>query len=269
MFSWSSTHSLLLPLREKDNQQLLQVFRPNQSLCIDCSSRHHAENPHKFHQIMPISALGQISEEHLRRSESWTQAAAELRKNIERAEQFSAEFADMLQHVIDYCVYYRTCKLQELQLEIEELRTAVEYAVKEGDNYINQGVLPASPLGQAAWKLPLELLQVFTYTVSAPDLHTLCIDWAEHQNHLQSLFQPLQHDNPFLAAVLDNRVELYDVSTQQSTQHLLPVNFGGGGSYIALDTHTLMCLGVIPPQLQCMDWTCPPSNSPVCLHSTL
>lgn len=98
-----------------------------------------------------------------------------------------------------------------------------------------------SSLGQAVWNRSSEELQVFSYTVSPPDLQTLCQSWAHYQNHLHGLSQP-----PFFAAIYKNAVELYNVSTQQSTRHTISVDFGDGGSYITLDRRTVMCLGGNP-----------------------
>lgn len=86
--------------------------------CVDCSSRHQAKYPQASHRFMPIEAL----EEYRLKSEVLKRAAAELRKNVERAERFSLKFREMMQQVIDHCVNYRTMGLQLLQTEIEELR---------------------------------------------------------------------------------------------------------------------------------------------------
>ena len=48
------------------------------------------------------------------------------------------------------------------------------------------------------------------------------------------------------AAVYFNKVELYDLATQQSVRHNLAVDFGDGGSYIELDSNTLLCVGGFP-----------------------
>lgn len=48
------------------------------------------------------------------------------------------------------------------------------------------------------------------------------------------------------AAVYFNKVELYDLASQQSSQHILEVDFGDGGSYIELDSNALLCLGGFP-----------------------
>lgn len=51
----------------------------------------------------------------------------------------------------------------------------IESTIEEAHICINQGLQPASLLGQGIWKLPPEDLQVFTYTMSSPDLQILCL----------------------------------------------------------------------------------------------
>jgi len=48
------------------------------------------------------------------------------------------------------------------------------------------------------------------------------------------------------AAVWKNTMELYDVQSRQSTQFPLSVDFGLGGSFIEVDSQTLLCLGAHP-----------------------
>lgn len=218
-------------------------MQPPALFCLDCGGRHNAKFPRVIHPAIPIVALSQSPEEYRCRSEALANAAAELRKNVERAEQFSVKFGEMMQQVVDYCVNYRSWGLQLLQTETEELRTWSEYAIEEANTCLDQGLQPASPLGHAVWTLPPEQLQVFTCAMNAPDIQTLCQSWAQYQNHLHSFSQPLQQENSFYAAVTRNSVELYNVSTQESTQHTISVDFGNGGSYIALDKQTLLCLG--------------------------
>ena len=45
---------------------------------------------------------------------------------------------------------------------------------------------PGSELGRAVWTIPLEELQVFKYTVTCPDLPTLCQNWASYENDLKN-----------------------------------------------------------------------------------
>ena len=117
-------------------------------------------------------------------------AAAELRSNVDKMEQCSREFAETMQTCIDYLVEYRTRWLQQLQTDKEELALAIETALQEATDCLDQGVEPESALAQAMWTRPTEELQVFTYTVNTPDLPMLCVTWAHHENRLKSLSQP-------------------------------------------------------------------------------
>lgn len=214
--------------------------------CRHCSPHHHAKYPHAIHQVRLVSALGENLEEYRRRSEELAKAAAELWKNVERAEQFAVEFAEMMQNVIDHCVRYRSWKLKQLDREMRKLQTVIKSAIEEANACLDLDLQPVSTLGRAVWSLSPEQLPRFTYTVSTLDLLTLCQSWAQHQNNLFSRSDILPHDDPFFAAVSCDQVELYNVNTERLTRRTLPVDFGNGGSYIALDRHSLLCLGGNP-----------------------
>ena len=218
---------------------------------------------------MPIGALNLGPEGYKLKSEAISKATAELRKNVTQAEQCSKECADFLQECINYLAEYRSWLLQKLQRDTEEMRSAVEQAIQEVNFCLEQGVEPAYPLAVAAWTLSCEELHVFRYTVTHPDLPSLCGTWVSYQNDLKTLCEgfparPSQRreevKEPFVkpvppiaaasddifAAVFENTVELYQLNTQQSTQKDLPVNFGHECSYIAIDKHTLLCIGAFP-----------------------
>jgi len=195
----------------------------------------------------------------MQKSEALAKAVAELRRNVERAEQCSTEFADLMQNCINYLSEYRTWWLQQLHTEKEELRSAIETAVQEVTTCLNQGVEPGSALAQAMWTGPIEGLEVFRYAVSAPDLKSLCESWASYQNNLKSistrsLHRPLPKPQSSLsppssdlfASIAFSKLQLYNLHSHQTTKHPLPVNWTGGESYLPLNEQTLMCLGGDP-----------------------
>lgn len=189
------------------------------------------------------------SEEYMRKSEALATAAAALRQNVKRAEQCRTAFADLTQNCIHDLTQYCREWLQHFLTEQVELTAAIEAAIQETTHCLEQGEEPESTLGQAMWSLLPEQLQVFNCTVGTPDVQAFCQSWAHYENHLPSLckrFPHRQHRHLF-AAVFEDKVELCDLDTQESTQLTLNVNFGDGGSYISLDSHTLLCLGAYPP----------------------
>lgn len=50
-----------------------------------------------------------------------------------------------------------------------------------------------------------------------------------------------------LTGVFNDCAFLYDVAEQQLSRHTLSVNFNNGGSYVELDTNTVVCVGANPP----------------------
>ena len=154
--------------------------------CMSCFSKHNVKNPRAPHQVLPIAVLNQNPEEYKRRYETLTKASAELRSNVAKMEQCSREFSDMMQHCINSLVEHRTQWLQQLQTNKEELSLAIETAIQEATDCLDQGVEPASALGRAMWTRPTEELQVFEYTVSAPDFSAMCQSWAYYKSDLKS-----------------------------------------------------------------------------------
>lgn len=154
--------------------------------CLHCSPAHQAKSPRTLHQAIPI-ALRQSFENYQHKHEALAKAAAELRSNIDRMEQCSSEFADMMHNCINYLIEYRTWWLQQLQTNKEELSLVIETAIQETTHCLDQGTEPSSALGRAMWTLQIEKLQVFKYTLNSPDLTTLCQNWASYESHMKRL----------------------------------------------------------------------------------
>lgn len=205
--------------------------------CVDCSARHHAKHPRAFHQVMPMAALSQDPEKFRLKSQILGRAVAELQKNVERVEQYCVEVAAMMQNCIDYLTEYRSKALQQLQREKVELVLAIHTAIEEATSCLDQGIEPVSALAQAIWA-PTKELQAFSYTVNCPDLHSLCQNWANSHNPLKAFCDRLnsmseegkeeQIPPQLFAAVLGNRMELYDLNTQRTTKHRLPTEVYSG-----------------------------------------
>ena len=206
---------------------------------------------------MPIAAR-RNPEDYKRKSEALTSAKAELQKNVERLEQYSIEFADLTQNCIDYLAEYRSCELQQLQTEKEEMALAIETAIHEVTSCLDQGIEPVSALAQAVWVLHTEELQMFSYTMSVPDFPSLFQSCVHYQNNLKSLCErfnsipedvkerqsqlpQIQVPGNLFAAIFRQRMELYDFTTQKATQHQLPFEVWSG--YVQVDRTTVLIVG--------------------------
>ena len=127
----------------------------------------------------------------------------------------------MIQSCIDYLIEYRSWWLQQLQTEKESLVFAIETAIQEATNCLDQGVEPVSALAQAMWKLAPEERQVFSYVVSVPDLSVLCQTWVYYDNRLKSIYERFSsipeeqppHQFLLLAAICGNSMNEYDFHT--------------------------------------------------------
>ena len=125
--------------------------------CRQCFPTHQAKYPRALHPVMPVAALYQTPDEYKRKYDALTKVTAELRKNLDKMEQCSTDFADMVQTCIHYLEEYRSWWLQQLQTSKEELALAIETAIREATDCLDQGMEP----GSALWTLTDEELQVF------------------------------------------------------------------------------------------------------------
>jgi len=192
---------------ESEAMHFCKCTAPPTVFCMQCLYSHHTKYPRAYHQVLPIAALSN-PKEYKRRNEALVKTTAELRSIVERMDQCASEFTEMMQNCINYLTEYRTQWLQQLQTDKEELVSVVETAIQEATMSLDQGVEPVSALGRAIWTLSAEELQGFSYTVSPPDLPTLCKSWAQYQNHLRAELQPKQPAEPIAEAKIRVKEEV-------------------------------------------------------------
>lgn len=245
---------------------------PPPLFCIDCFPHHHNKYPNSIHSTIPIAALGRNPGDYLAKCEALKKGEAELRRNLLQMDQFIQEFEDLIQRCINYLTKYRNWRLQNLQTEKDQLSTSIEAAVQETRDCLNQGTQPRSMLAQALWFLPHEQLSVVSYSVTIPNLETLCGTWSSYKMDWQSLVQSLSRvrvqspevvkqsvvanrpqeipETEFPISVYTyitrNKVATYNLSSGQSSESTISIDFGSGGSYIQVDSQTLLCIGASP-----------------------
>ena len=121
-------------------------------------------------------------------------AAFELRKNIGLMNRCCGEFGDAVEEAIGYMVRYREESIGKLRKELEETEAAVELAVLEAVNCLDQGKLPDSPLAQAILALPIDQFGTFTYRIEQPNVKSVCESWLTYQNKLNLELQHLSKE---------------------------------------------------------------------------
>ena len=126
---------------------------PPVQFCLNCFSSHNAKHPGISHQAISSSALGKKLEDYMNKSKALAQGAAELRRNIDKLDQFGREFVKLVQACISYLTEYQSWHMQQLQIEKDEFITAVDRAVRETSNCLDQGMEPESGLALALWTL--------------------------------------------------------------------------------------------------------------------
>ena len=218
--------------------------------CSACSGLHNSKYPRAVHYSIPIVALNQDPQVYIHKYEALSKGTTALRRNIEEMENCCREFDELTNKCIAYLAEYRNWWLQRMQAEKEALAAAIEAAVQATANCLDQESEPVSGLAMALWTLSPEELQVFSYFITLPDLQNLCQTMVTYQNHLQSLSDRFsvipQVPRDVFAAVFSDTVELYNIHSHQRTFGRLSVDLGWGGSFIALDANTMMCIGAYP-----------------------
>lgn len=228
---------------------------PPTLFCMYCFHRHFAKTPQTLHHATRIAALGQNLPEYLRKSEAVEIRVAEIRKNLEHIDQCCDNFNVLIESCITYLTDYRSWWLELLHTEKEQLLNAIETALQEAYNCLDQGTNPVGALAQALWTLPPEELHVFSYSITPPDLQSVCQTLASYQNNLLTLCErikkpteearhrPAENSANLFAVVVAKTVIRYDWVTKQLYKGTLSVDFGWGGSFVMVDRHTLVCMG--------------------------
>lgn len=255
--------------RGKPASHFCNCMQSSTLFCLNCFPLHYTKYPRTIHHTFPIAALAFNLQDYLRKNEALEKGAAALRSNLDRMEQCSCEFDGMIQKCIDSLTEYRSSWQAQLQVEREELDASIGAAVEETLDCLEQSTEPVNALAQALWTLPPEELQVFHYSITEPYPCASYLTGTLYHNNLLALCERFQSPHrsseevenvvanssfsssmeetaSLFAAVADNRVELYNIQSQQCTQHKLSHNFGTGGSYIQVDRDTLLCLGGLP-----------------------
>lgn len=155
--------------------------------CSHCSALHSDKLPLLPHRTIPIAALGKNIEEYLRKYENLKQAEDELRRNVDRMEQFSLELEDLLGKCISYLTDLRSWWKQYMHTEKEMLSAAIEAAIQETASCLENGRFPVDALAQAIWVLPAEEMKVVSCSITPPDLQARFKNCATYYSDLPNL----------------------------------------------------------------------------------
>lgn len=155
--------------------------------CIACFTPHYTKDSRAIHKAIPIAVLGKDPKEYKRKNKALKEAVAALRRNLELVDQCCHEFDEMMKASIDYFTAFRNWWLQYMQAQKDTLSTAIEAAVLETANCLDQGEVPVSTLGLALWTLPPDELQVVRYSIALPDLQTLLQTCSYYRNDMETL----------------------------------------------------------------------------------
>lgn len=159
---------------------------PPVSVCNDrCFFEHRSKNPLIPHSILPMSAAKLDTDEYVRKFSSLKNAAAELRKNVERMDQFELEFRASIDYAISQFMQYKDSTLEFLRAEKERLSVAIEEAIQEAQSCMPNGTQPVSPIAQALLSLPSEKIPLFTHSITPPDVQNICATWVSYRGNFR------------------------------------------------------------------------------------
>ena len=216
---------------------------PATFLCEGCLGKHSRLVSIKGHQTWPVS-LPQVSKTPLysTRLQVFPLVRDEAMGCIAEVERAITEVTARVQELQAALTVLGTEKIRELQemkvflgreitTSLEEVeRTLAEekpVLVTQYAQVIRERIENISPLHLFACTIetcsPSALLRITPRLMTAQELN------------LREL-----------TGVFGNQVFLYDVGAQKITRRSIPVNFGGGGSYVEIERQRLVCVGADP-----------------------
>ena len=204
-------------------------------LCKKHIKKHMLKMSGKEHQMRLLSLLlNYKSPRYLKRRETFSAVFEEadgVGKEVDRAMEEVSIKVEGIRAALN--TLYAD-KMQELQKIKDNLARDVPIALKEvertlGEEHPRLTALYASLIRDCI-DLPAPL-RLFTFSVSSCEPEALL----RVSTHLAA---PKR-----LAGVWMNKAFLYEVQSQELTQHTVSVNFDQGGSFIECDKDTLMCIG--------------------------
>lgn len=217
-----------------------QCLQPPVPLCAECTACHEDKYPSLDHPKVSIPA-----------ADTLTEGKSALRRSLDRMEECGQEVARSVDSAIEYLQWYKQWWVDLLATEREKVAVIVEKAIEEAEHCLGREAIPMNPLAKALCSLSSEDLQIFQYSVTPPDVLTLCQTWASYSLTLQALidqFTALPAAPPSfshsLATVKPHQIRLFRPSTLTwlSFPLSVPISVDSGSRYLWVD-RGLFCSG--------------------------
>lgn len=123
---------------------------------------------------MPLDALEIDPDEYAHKSSDIAARIAALKENNERMQQCILDVVSLMGAITEYLHDYLYAWLDAKLQETAAVSVAIDSAIEELESSLEKGRTPSSPLAQTLLTAPLEQLQIFSYSVTPPDLATFC-----------------------------------------------------------------------------------------------
>lgn len=156
-------------------------YRPT-LLCSICLAPHQASRA--IHFAAPLSALNSL-DEYMRKFMQINSIKAVLRRQIESFDQAIQEIHKAFEDTLAFIEHSRDEVKRMFESKKEQITVDIQLALEEAEDCLQKRSTPTSPLAHAFWTQPSECLQLFQYSLEAPDLDKWLSSWLTYRFSLQ------------------------------------------------------------------------------------
>lgn len=219
---------------------------PPVPLCPDCTACHEAKYPSIDHPKVSIPSLDMLTDQK-----------NALMRSVALMEECGQEVANSVDKAIECLQQYKEWWVDLLRTEREKVAVFIEAATEEAEYCLVRSAYPINPLAKALCSLSSEELLIFKYSVTPPDMPTLCQAWASYSLTLQTLIDQFSDPLPptfnpqpnlslshALATIKPDQIRLFSQTslTWQSFPLSLSISVDSGSRYLWVDSG-LFCSG--------------------------
>ena len=209
-------------------------------LCAEHQLKHTSQRTAKGHRIWSILQLPVYNN---LRYQAFLEVSEEVKGCIRQVERASEELTAKVDELKAFLTRFCAEKVRELQ----EIKVSLARDIAMGLEEVERTLAEEQPHLITLYG-PLirdrtekgDSLQLFDFTIEASSPPAI-LSFTSQLASPQDLLQPTS-----LAGVFNDRISLYEISSEQFTRRTLSINFGDGGSYVQLNRSRLLCIGAQP-----------------------
>lgn len=216
---------------------------PATFLCEGCLGKHSRLASLKGHQTWPVS-LPQSSKNPLysARLQALPLVREEAMGCIGEVERAITEVTARVQELQAALTLFGTEKVRELQ----DMKVFLSREISKALEEVERTLAEEQPLLVTQYG---QVIRQRTESMAPLHLFACTVEICPPQALLRiapRLITAQELNSTQLTGVFGNQAFVYDLGSQQIARHTITVNFGGGGSYVEVDRHRLVCVGADP-----------------------